>query len=70
MYGLPDAGRAYYDAYCEHLTQNGFTRAVSDLCLFFKIYSPRRRVYVWIHVDDTLIAADNLEDIDRNHCEC
>ena len=35
MYGLPDAGRAYYDAYCEHLTENGFTRAVSYLCYFF-----------------------------------
>ena len=55
MYGLPDAGKAYYDAYCEHLTQNGFTRTVSDLCLFVKIIARDRRVYVWIHVDDTLL---------------
>ena len=64
IYGLPDAGRAYYDAYCEHLIQHGFTRTVSDLCLFTKILAPKRRVYVWIHVDDTLIAADCLEDIE------
>ena len=64
IYGLPDAGRAYYDAYCEHLTQHGYVRTVSDLCLFTKVLAPNRRVYVWIHVDDTLIAADRLEDIE------
>ena len=64
IYGLPDAGIAYYDAYCAHLLEHGFTRTVSDLCLFTKIIAPRRRVYVWIHVDDTLIANDRLEDIE------
>ncbi len=64
IYGLPDAGRAYYDAYSNHLMENGFSRTVSDHCLFYKIVSPVRRVYVWIHVDDTLIAADLLEDIE------
>ena len=64
IYGLPDAGRAYYDAYCEHLTQHGYVRTVSDLCLFTQVLAPNRRVYVWIHVDDTLIAADRLEDIE------
>ena len=64
IYGLPDAGRAYYDAYSSHLLENGFKRSISDVCLFFKIYSTTRRVYVWIHVDDTLIAADRLDDIE------
>ena len=71
IYGLPDAGRAYYDAYSSHLLENGFRRSVSDLCLFSKIIQPKRRVYVWIHVDDTLIAADLLEDIEdfKSHDE-
>ena len=64
IYGLPDAGRAHYDAYCEHLTQHCYVRTVSDLCLFTKVLAPNRRVYMWIHVDDTLIAADRLEDIE------
>ena len=37
---------------------------MSDLCLFVKIHAPDRRVYLWIHVDGTLIAADRLEDIE------
>ena len=64
IYGLPDAGRAYYDAYSEHLMSHGFSRSVSDLCLFYKTGTRGRRVYVWIHVDDTLIAADDLDDIE------
>ena len=64
IYGLPDAGRAYYDAYIEHLIEHDFVRTVSDPCLFTKITAPDRRVYVWVHVDDTLIAADHLEDIE------
>ena len=64
IYGLPDAGRAYYDAYANHLMENGFSRTASDPCLSFKTTAPTRRVYVWIHVDDTLIAADELEDIE------
>ena len=63
IYGLPDAGRAYYDAYSEHLISNGYHRTASDPCLFYKILGSRRRVYIWIHVDDTLIAADDLRDI-------
>ena len=64
IYGLPDAGRAYYDAYSTHLMENGFRRSISDPCLFFMIHGLTRRVYVWIHVDDTLISADRLEDIE------
>ena len=64
IYGLPDAGRAYYDAYSTHLIDNGFSRSVADPCLFYKFTDPSNRTYVWIHVDDTLVAATRLEDIE------
>ena len=64
IYGLPDAGRAYYDAYCGHLIDNGYTRSAADPCLFFKWTSSTTKVFVWIHVDDTMIAATSLRDID------
>jgi hypothetical protein len=34
LYGLPDSGRAYYRAYSKHLESHGYTRTVSDPCLF------------------------------------
>ena len=65
IYGLPDSGRAYYEAYSTHLIDNGYLRSTSDPCLFYKIISPDRKVYVWIHVDDTLVAASRAEDIEE-----
>ena len=63
IYGLPDAGRAYYDAYSSHLIENGFSRSISDPCLFYRFTDATNRIYVWIHVDDTLVAASRLDDI-------
>jgi len=34
LYGLPDAGRAYYLAYSIVLEQNGYVKSLSDPCLF------------------------------------
>ena len=56
LYGLPDAGLAYYKAYSSYLIAGGFTRTVSDPCLFVKT-GPLGTTYVWCHVDDTFICA-------------
>ena len=53
IYGLPDSGRAYYLAYAKLLQNAGYKKAKSDPCLFYKIIGVDR-IYIWIHVDDTL----------------
>ena len=58
LYGLPDAGLAYYKAYSSHLISGGYLRTISDPCLFVKSTSAGR-TYVWCHVDDTFVAADS-----------
>jgi len=60
LYGLPDAGLAYYRAYSTHLIAGGFKRTVSDPCLFVKQCS-KGLTYVWCHVDDTFICASTPE---------
>lgn len=66
MYGLPDAGRAYYEAYSTHLIENGYTRSASDICLFYKLEpNINLRTYIWIHVDDTFIASTHEDEIDK-----
>jgi hypothetical protein len=57
MYGLPDAGLAYYKAYSAHMLAGGYERTVSDPCLFSKLEEDLTRTYVWIHVDDTFVAS-------------
>jgi hypothetical protein len=49
LYGLPDAGLAYYKAYSAHLEAGGYTRTVSDPSLFFKLEGNQRTI------DDTFI---------------
>jgi hypothetical protein len=56
LYGLPDAGRAYYKAYSSLLIQEGYTRTASDPCLFTRL-TGSERTYVWCHVDDTFVCS-------------
>ena len=62
LYGLPDAGRAYYLAYSNHLIANGYRRSSSDPCLFIKT-NGQSRTYVMIHVDDTFVATTDNQEI-------
>jgi hypothetical protein len=62
LYGLPDAGRAYYLAYSKHLQDKGYKRTVSDPCLFVKI-NGSSRTYVWSHVDDTFCCSNMKEEL-------
>jgi len=65
MYGLPDAGLAYYTAYTGHLEENGYRRTVSDPCLFVKVDRQRNlRTYVWFHVDDTFVSSTHKEELE------
>jgi hypothetical protein len=58
LYGLPDAGKAYYEAYSSHLMQSGYKKSAFDPCLFYKI-SDEELTLIVIHVDDTFIFSTN-----------
>ena len=62
LYGLPDAGRAYYLAYSTFLQKNGYKKSQSDPCLFVKLKG-QDRTYVWLHVDDTFVASTSKEEL-------
>ena len=64
LYGLPDAGRAYYKAYCAHLLANGYVRTASDPCLF--VYtSGEIRTYAFCHVDDIFLCSTHASELQR-----
>ena len=66
LYGLPDAGRAYYLAYSGVLQQNGYKKSLSDPCLFIYIDGAKGiRTYVWIHVDDTFVSSTHEDELQR-----
>ena len=64
IYGLPDAGRAYYLAYKEHLISKGYSPTISDPCLFVR-FDGDIRTYVWFHVDDTFVASTHSSELIR-----
>ena len=64
LYGLPDAGRAYYKAYSELIISNGYQRSASDPCLFVRTYGSHR-TYIWIHVDDTFVTSTSAQELDN-----
>ena len=64
LYGLPDAGRAYYEAYSAHLVEHGYIKSISDPCLFYKLdHSRNLRTWIWFHVDDTLVSSTHKEEL-------
>lgn len=64
IYGLPDAGKAFYEMYRGHLVANGYEPTVSDPCLFYK-WNGARVIYLWIHVDDTYVCATDRNMLDE-----
>ena len=64
IYGLPDAGRAFYFLYKEKLIAEGFIMSNLDPCLFFRV-SEVETTYVAIFVDDTFIFTNNIDNARR-----
>jgi len=61
LYGIPDAGRAYYLRYSGLLRDKGYKQSKFDPCLFHSQPTPDTRLWAWIHVDDTWVAATTPE---------
>ena len=68
LYGLKQAPRAWYQLVTSVLLDFGFTKCVSDPCIFF-YKRGEDMVMVGVYVDDILIAGNNLALIER-HGSC
>ena len=64
IYGLPDAGKAFYEMYRDHLVEHGYMPTISDPCLFHYVEG-EDVIYIWIHVDDTYVCGSNQGVIDQ-----
>ena len=58
IYSLPDAGKAFYEMYRDHLVEHGYMPTISDPCLFYFI-KDKDVSYIWIHVDGTCVCGSN-----------
>jgi len=64
IYGLPDAGKAYYAAVSALLIRNGYEMSKLDPCLFYRIRS-EETTYITLHVDDAFVCSTTDAGLDR-----
>ena len=62
IYGLPEAGRAFYELFSSKLIEEGYGKSEMDPCLFYRIQGGEE-TYVVIFVDDSFIYSNRLENI-------
>jgi hypothetical protein len=62
LYGLPDAGKAFYEMYRDHLIEHEYMPTISDPCLFHKVCG-ENVTYIWVHVDDTYVCGSSQEQV-------
>ena len=61
IYGLPDAGRAWYECFKDFLIEQGYKRSDHDPCLFVKINSEDDGIAIAVTTDDCLISHSKNE---------
>ena len=62
IYGLPDAGRAFYELFKSKLEKEGYTMSKMDPCLFYRIQGDEE-TYIVIFVDDSFVYSNRKECI-------
>ena len=62
IYGLPDSGKAYYEAIAKLLLEHHFIQSIVDNCLFYML-NELYQIYIIIYVDDTYIFSTKEEGI-------
>ena len=61
IYGLKQAGYLWHKSLVTKLIAMGYTQSTRNLCLFFN----QRRSFILIYVDDLLVSAPKIEDIEQ-----
>ena len=62
LYGLPDAGRAFYQLFKSKLEEEGYTMSEMDPCLFYRIHCDEE-TYIVILVDDSFVYSNHMKYI-------
>ena len=63
LYGLKQSPRQWYKRFDAFMTTHGFSRSAFDSCVYHKKMSGNSMIYLLLYVDDMLIAANNITEI-------
>ncbi|KAL5739748.1 hypothetical protein ACOSP7_028638 [Xanthoceras sorbifolium] len=65
LYGLKQSPRQWYKRFDSFMIGSGYSRSNNDSCVYFRKNDDGSFVYLLLYVDDMLIAAKNMSDIDE-----
>ena len=65
LYGLKQSPRQWYKRFDTFMVGNGYCRSAYDNCVYHKKHSNGSYVYLLLYVDDMLIAAKDMSEINR-----
>lgn len=65
LYGLKQSPRQWYKRFDQFIIEHGFSRSEYDSCVYLKQEKNSSLVYLLLYVDDMLIAAKDMFDVNR-----
>ena len=65
LYGLKQSPRQWYKHFDTFMVRNSYYRSAYDSCVYHKKHSNGSYVYLLLYVDDMLIAAKDMSEINR-----
>jgi hypothetical protein len=65
LYGLKQSPRQWYKRFDSFMLSIEFTRCEYDSCVYFKVLADGSYIYLLLYVDDMLIAASNMKDVNQ-----
>lgn len=63
LYGLKQSSRQWYIKFDSHLSSIGFVKSAYDNCVYTKYDEGKAVAYLVVYVDDMLVAAASMEEI-------
>ena len=65
LYGLKQSSRQWYKRFDSFMVGSGYSRSSYDSCVYFRNTHDGSFIYLLLYVDDMLIAAKNMSDIEE-----
>jgi len=65
LYELKQSSRQWYKRFDKFMCGRGYTRSLYDPCVYFRKLSSDEYIYLFLYVDDMLIASKNRSSIDK-----
>ncbi|KAI3791603.1 hypothetical protein L2E82_05458 [Cichorium intybus] len=65
LYGLKQSPRQWYKRFDSFMTSHKFSKCTYDSCVYFKKGDDGSKIYLLLYVDDMLIAAKDMKEIQK-----